>query len=105
MNQDQATPLPDVKELAGIIPVNDLDTFVTVLTSWHNARMAQVRHFLTVPPGTSFEVNDQPITLTGTALEAFKLGVELCIMQLGTLPFVFETEDEAEQPISADAQG
>lgn len=101
MTEDQQA-LPDVNELAGIVPVDDLDTFVRTLTAWHQSKMAHIRHFLSVPPGSSFEVGDQTITLSGTALEAFKLGVELCIMQVGTLPFVAEMEDEAPSP---DAKG
>ena len=101
MNEDQQA-LPDVNDLAGIIPVDDLDTFVRTMTAWHESRMAQIKHLLTVPPGSSFEVGEQTITLSGTALEAFKLAVELCIMQIGTLPFVAEMEDV--EP-AADAKG
>ena len=80
------------------LQVDSLDQFVKILTVWHMERCAQVKHLLEVPDGTSFTVGDpideEEIILTGDSLKAFKLGIEMVLMQLGTLPFVAEVEDE-----------
>lgn len=97
-SQDQSNDsnVPSVMEMAGTMPVDDLDSFVKILTQWHQGKVASLKHLLQVPPGATFEVDGKSITLTGTSLEAFKLAVELCLMQVGTLPFVAEMEDDPE---------
>jgi hypothetical protein len=93
MNGTQELP-PD------IIPVYDLDKFVQTLTAWHANQCAAVQHMLTIPEGSQFEIGEdeakQSVTLTGDVLVAFKLGIEMTMMQLGTLPFVAEMDDEPE---------
>lgn len=85
-----------------IVPVNDLDKFVQILTAWHANQCAAVQHMLTIPDGSKFEIGEdeakQEVTLTGDVLVAFKLGVEMAMMQLGTLPFVAEMDDEETVP-------
>ena len=89
------------------IPVESLDQFVMILTAWHSEKCQVVQHLLTIPEGSEFEVgNDDEektkIVLTGDALAAFKLGVEMAMMQMGELPFVAEMEDE---PVPEHAPG
>lgn len=97
---------PTATELAGTVEVDNLDQFVQILCRWHAEKCAQVRHLTQVPEGSSFSIGDgadaKEIVLTGDAHAAFKLGVEMALMQLGTLPFAAEFEDE---PGPADAAG
>ena len=86
--QTQPIPVPDVIEVA------DLDTFVAYMAAWHSERCELVQHFLGIPEGTTMEVGGEQLVLTGPALEGFRLGIEIAMMQLGTLPFAAEVEDE-----------
>ena len=80
------------------VPVEDLDQFVRILTAWHMEKCALVQHLLEVPEGSTFEVgDDKEIVMTGAALDGFKLGIEMAMMQLGTLPF--EAEMEEAEPV------
>lgn len=77
-----------------LFQVEDLDQFVQILTVWHAEKCAAVQHLLTVPEGSTFEIEGKETVLVGSALDAFKLGIEMTMMQLGSLPFVAEMEDE-----------
>lgn len=77
-----------------LFQVEDLDQFVQILTVWHSEKCAAVQHLLTVPEGSAFSVDGKETVLVGSALDAFKLGIEMTMMQLGSLPFVAEVEDE-----------
>ena len=88
------------------IPCDNLDQFVQVLTIWHADRCKAAQHLLTIPEGSEFEVGNEgeeqtKIVLTGDALAAFKLGIQMVMMELGELPFVAEMEDEAPAPAAA----
>lgn len=93
--------------MAGVIEIADLDAFVRVMSAWHTEKVAVVRHLLTMPEGAEFQVGEGEVVtttvLTGDTLAAFKLGVEMALMQLGTLPFVVELEDAT--PPAPDAAG
>ena len=71
-------------------------------TAWHEGVRNTVQHLLNIPEGSEFQVGDIPdqksIVLTGDALAGFKFGIELTMMQLGTLPLVAEFEDEPTPP-------
>lgn len=90
--QNQPMPVPD------IIVIDDLSKFVQVLATWHAEKCAVVQHLLAVPEDTAFEIGDETLVLAGPALAGFKFGIELAMMQLGTLPFVAELEDEVVHP-------
>ena len=75
--------------------VSDLDTFFTLLNGWHKNKVAMLKHMTEVPEGTEVSLDDKQeptITLTGEVLAGFKLGIELSLMELGTLPFYEEPE-------------
>lgn len=76
--------------------IQTVDEFGGLLFSWHNKQVATVRHFLEVPAGTEVQVgNKEEITLDGDTLKGYKLGLELALHYLGTLPFGY-IPDEAE---------
>lgn len=100
------TTKPTVQALAGTVPVEDLDTFVQILTTWHAEKCVVVQHLLAVPEGSEFEIGDgaeaKTLVMSGDVLAGFKLGIEMAMMHLGTLPFVAEMEDAPVQPNAAD---
>ena len=84
-----------------IVPTNDVEQFFNLLNAWHQEKLALVAHMRQVPPGTTVVVPDTPtVYLDGEALQAFQHGVDLVLSQLGTLPFVVETIDEANAPVT-----
>lgn len=92
--QQEAPALPDT------VAINDLDSFVRVLMAWHGNKVAVVNHMKSIPEGTEVEVGDVTHVLTGEYLEGFKLGLAVALHELGTLPFVAETESPAEEAAS-----
>lgn len=85
------------------IEVSDLDQFVRMLVAWHTAETNRVKMLLVVPEGTTFEIEDKELVLSGDVLEGFKLGAEMALMCLGHLPFVAQVED-VEPPVGAPVQ-
>jgi len=91
------------EESEEVVFAQDLDTFVAVLTDWHQAKVAMLQHMCTIPEGSQCQIGVEEsalVTLEGDYLEGFKLGITLSLMELGQLPFVTEEEDEPE-PASA----
>lgn len=85
--------------------IQSVDEFGGLLFNWHNKQVATVRHFLDVPVGTEVKVGDtEEIVLDGNTLKGYKLGLELALHYLGTLPFAhIPDEVEAEQGTPAEA--
>lgn len=77
--------------VADPIEVEDLHTFVALLTQWHEDKVALLEHMLDVPEGTEMEHDGASLTLSGENLIAFKAGVSLTLSELGILPFATET--------------
>lgn len=76
---------------------SDLDTFFQLLASWHENRVNVLNHMKDVPEGTEVSMDgddNPPIILSGEMLAGFQLGIELSLMELGTLPFYPEPEGE-----------
>lgn len=107
MNQpeDQSKPL-NIPEVAGIVPVDNIEHFAKIVAAWHGDRVGKIRHLLTVPAGATFEIGEgteaKEIVLTGENLDGFKFGVEMALMLIGTLPFLAEFEED---PASDSAAG
>lgn len=83
-------------EASPTIEINDLDQFVRIMAGWHGQKVKTLKHMLEVPDGTEMIVGeDDPtkVILTGDMLAGFKAGIELSLIELGTLPFVYETTD------------
>lgn len=72
--------------------IEDMNQFVQILVAWHSERVQALEHMLQVPDGTVMETNGIDATLTGDLLVGFKAGIELALMELGTLPFAYETD-------------
>jgi len=102
MNTNQAKNITQVSP-DDVVEVEDLDDFVRHLSGWHASRVAQLQHMIQMPEGitmiTGGEGTDQPeatVLMQGEMLAGFKAGVELALMQLGTLPFSAELTDDTE---------
>lgn len=72
--------------------IEDMNQFVQILVAWHSEKVKVLEHMMEVPDGTVMETNGIDATLTGDLLAGFKAGIELALMELGTLPFAYETE-------------
>lgn len=78
--------------------IQSVDEFGDLLFNWHNKQVATVRHLLDVPVGTEVRVGEtEEITLDGDTLKGYKLGLELGLSFLGTLPFAYTPEAVAEE--------
>lgn len=75
------------------IDVESLDDFVHMLVSWHGHKHAILTHMLEMPDGTYMQMGEnEPVAMTGDMLAGFKVGIQLALMELGTLPFQYSTE-------------
>lgn len=84
------------QEAPPTIEISDLEQFVKIMAGWHVQKVNILQHMLEVPDGTEMIVGDESPTrviLTGDMLAGFKAGIELSLIELGTLPFVYETTD------------
>ena len=89
------------------VPVETVDQFGTLLLRWFGNTNQRLKHLLTLPVGTEFQIGeDKSFKLTGDAHRGFLLGVHLALMELDTLPFTSEPEpaDAANESVSQDAQ-
>lgn len=87
-----------VAEASEKVLINDLDSFVRILFTWHEDKVQLLEHVLDVPEGTTMMVKDQDesseeIILEGDKRKAFVAGLTLALMELGRLPFFFETDE------------
>ena len=79
------------------VPVADLDQFVRLLTQWHDNRKSVLSYMLTIPEGSEVSVNEGEMhTLSGDLLKGFTIGITTALIELGTLPFVAELDQEEE---------
>lgn len=89
------------------VQIDDLDMFVRILASWHEQKVKTLKHMLEIPDGTEMTIGEddsQKVILTGDVLAGFKAGIDLSLMELGELPFLYEAEDNAEpEAVAADA--
>lgn len=75
--------------------VEDLDKFVTLLADWHQKKVAMLEHMLKLPEGTEVSFNDKPpAPLEGDMYQGFLIGLNVALMELGTLPFMYEATKE-----------
>lgn len=101
-NEDPALPIEDLTPnqpqaaAPATIEVDDRDTFVKLLTGWHAQKVKVLEHLLKLEGGIEMQVGDEPaFKLEGDVLKGLKAGVNLALMELGTLPFTVEYEPEA----------
>lgn len=97
MNQAvEAVQVPPVVEVAQdpSVAITDLDTFIQLLTAWHAKQVATVQHIYEVPVGTEAVIEgEEPFKMEGDILKGFRLGIDMAMQYLGTLPFTPEYED------------
>lgn len=85
-----------------IVPVEDLDAFVQILTRWHANKVRLLEHMMEIPDGTELSVNDGPsVKLAGDLRDGFMVGLTVALGELGQLPFVTEQHPVAEEPDAA----
>lgn len=80
--------------------VEDIDQFIRLLSGWHEGKIKTLEHMLGMPEGIEVTFNDEaPQILSGDLHKGFLMGLSLALMELGTLPFGVEVED---QPATSD---
>lgn len=74
--------------------IDTVEQFLQALMLWHQNKMGMLHHMLQVPPGTVVTLGNNEtaeetlVTLEGVALDGFKVGLTLAIMEMGKLPFL-----------------
>ena len=80
-----------------LLPIIDLDQFVTLLTDWHNRQVATIKHLQDVPEGSKIIIGEgeeaEEKIMEGHFLEGFQLGLDIALNYLGSLPFTAEYLD------------
>lgn len=81
-----------------IVPISDLNTFVSILTAWHEQKVKVLEHMLSLPEGTEAELGGGgSIVLEGNVLQGFQIGLSTALIELGHLPFIAsESNDDNE---------
>lgn len=80
--------------------VEDIDQFIQLLSGWHEGKIKTLEHMLGMPEGIEVTFNDEaPQILSGDLHKGFLMGLSLALMELGTLPFGVEVQD---QPTTSD---
>lgn len=81
------------------VHVENMDHFVRILFEWHQRKVKELEHVLAIPEGVEVHFNTQdPIILQGDMHKGFIMGLSLGLMELGTLPFAAEPDDEDTPP-------
>jgi hypothetical protein len=80
-----------------LVEINTIDQFARYVAAWHQNRVEQLEHMLTIPDGAVFTVGDgedtEQVVLEGDVKAGFVFGIELALMQIRDLPFVAEIEE------------
>lgn len=83
-----------------MIDVIDMSTLVKLLARWHANTATRCEHLLELPDGQVVQIdNDPELVITGDVRKGFLLGVNMALMEFGTLPFSFELEDAPLEPV------
>lgn len=78
------------------VVIADMDQFIQLLSGWHQSKVQALEHMLGVPEGIEVTFNDEaPQILSGDLHKGFLMGLSLALMELGSLPFAAEVDDEA----------
>ena len=79
--------------------VENIDQFIQLLSGWHEDKVKTLEHMLGMPEGIEVTFNDEvPQILSGDLHKGFLMGLSLALMELGTLPFGAEVEDQPAIP-------
>jgi hypothetical protein len=94
--------MSETKDPLAIMPIQSLDQFAGLLTAWHAEKVRVLEHMLTIPEDTTMQLDGGPeVTMTADIMTGFRAGIQLSLMELGTLPFITESRDA--EPATADA--
>jgi hypothetical protein len=94
--------MPETTTPPAIMPIQSLDQFAGLLTAWHAEKVRVLEHMLSIPEGTTMQLDGGPeVPMTAELITGFRAGIQLALMELGTLPFI--TESREAEPATADA--
>ena len=92
------------------LQIDDLTAFVSILTRWHQVKVHELNHLLTIPDeshiGVILEENGETKehVMQGEMLEGFKAGIKVALTALGQLPFTYVLEDGPTNPMTEAAE-
>lgn len=96
---------PEAPQPPERVEVNDLTQFVTILVAWHQQKVAELTHLLSIPDEGHVGVlmldddgKEAEHVMQGDKLEGFKAGVKVALVALGTLPFGVTYHDPVAAP-------
>ena len=78
--------------------VLDTDSMAQLVIQWQQHIQATLKHFMTVPEDTEVELDDNKFTLSGDALQAFKLGLLVAMKEFESLPFFASEQVDTQEP-------
>lgn len=85
-------------EVSEVIEIKSLDNFILVLMDWHETKVKELEHLLSIPEGIAVSVNEEPpLTLQGDLHKGFLIGLSVALIELGHLPFISSEEISPEQ--------
>ena len=88
-----------MSEKTETVLVQNIDQFIQLLSGWHDSKVKTLEHFLSMPEGIEVTFNEQaPQILSGDLHKGFIMGLSLALMELGTLPFGVEIDDQPAAP-------
>lgn len=74
------------------VEIGDLNQFVFLLSNWHQDRVAVLKQMMEIPQGFEVELEgEESLPLTGDLHKGFKIGLIVALSELGSLPFVAES--------------
>lgn len=71
-----------------ITPIEEIDQFVELFQKWHSLRVRGLEKIAQADEGTVIQIGENPLTLQGDALLAFRAGVQVCLELFRESPLV-----------------
>ncbi|MGG2810172.1 host nuclease inhibitor protein [Pseudomonas aeruginosa] len=75
----------------------DLQLVAELLVSWHQKGIGNIDQVLSAPPGVEIHLGDDPIVLSGSRAEGFRMGLQVARFWLGELPLSLGRNEPAEE--------
>ena len=74
--------------MSGITPIEDVEQFIELFQKWHSLRVHGLEKIVQADEGTVIQIGENPLTLQGDALLAFRTGVQFCLELFRESPLV-----------------
>ena len=83
-----------MSQIKDTIVVDSIEHFITITMAWHKKKVQILKQMREIPKGSEVAVDGgDPVVLSDAGLAGFQAGIDLAIIELGTLPFAAELEE------------